>query len=437
MTTPNAPDDAHGMDPQSFPNSPDDRLGAKPGDDLGDRTDDRPDDRGSDRSSDRRDDGSRDGSGDGIGDEIDDDIDHRFGEVIGDDFTETVDEAALRAMMQEAVSGLHGSPDALDHLRRAIPIRRQRRRQALVGAAAVLLLAGMAVPALLRATGTGHGADTTAASTAKSHTGAPGEDGHTSAWGASSGPAGHPSAGPGQGPKQQQHPTGGADGPSSRPTRPSDTVVPVPECSGSQLGQGASNADAPDSGGRVYGWFRVANVSDTACTVPSDGVVNAVAQGAADSSRIQIVDHTAGDAATGLPSAPSSGPVVLKPGEDYEVAFAWVPASDGTGGCPVAPTTPPTTPTPSPTPTDTVGTDPGSADPGSSGGSGSSGTSDNSVSTQLGEDAPVSPASGSVTLNHTPAPGAPVVDGPVIQDACAGTVYTTAAIPEPADTPAS
>lgn len=200
-----------------------------------------------------------------------------------------------------------------------------------------------------------------------------------------------------------------------------------------QLGNGTSKADAPDSGGRVYGWFRLANVSDSPCTVPSGGIVKVVAQGAADPARIQVVGHTQGDAAAGLPSDPSTGPVVLGPGQRYEVAFAWVPDGDGPGGCPTTPTTPPTTPTtpttptPTATPTDTTGADPGGTDPGTVG---------NAASPQLGEDAPASPPPGSVTLNHTPATGSPVIDGPVIPDACAGTIYTTSAIPEAPATPA-
>jgi hypothetical protein len=404
MTIPNAPGEAPDMDPQNSrrapdrPPVPDAHLGEHPAEDLGDRL------------------------GGGLGDPL------------GDGLDEAVDEATLRTLMQNAVSGIHGSPDALDHLRRAIPLRRQRRRQALVGAAAVLLLAGMAVPALLRATGTGQGVDASAASVTGSRTGMPGSDGQTTAWGESGFQAGgQASPGPGAGPTPQLPIPSGTYVPSNQPASSSATVLPAPECSSSQLGQGASKADAPDSGGRVYGWFRVANVSSTACTVPSTGAVQAVAQGGADPSRIQIVDHTAGDAAAGLPTAPVSGPVVLKPGQNYEVAFAWVPASNGPGGCPATPTTPPTTPTPTDTPTDTTGPV-GGTSVGSSGAPSTAG-SGNAPSTQLREDTPTSPAPGSVALNHTPAAGAPVIDGPVIEDACAGTVYTTTPIPEPAATP--
>jgi hypothetical protein len=347
--------------------------------------------------------------------------------LLDDELGETADEAALRLLMQDAVSGLQPAPDALDHLRRAVPARRQRRRQAMVGAAAVVLLAGMAIPALLRATGATGTADTAATGLASAHTGAPDEDGHTSAWGDSGVSTGEPPPGrPGDVPTTPPLTPGPGTDPANPPVSTSGTLVAVPDCSSTHLGQGTSQAETPDSNGQVYGWFRVTNVSDLACAVPNAGVVQAFAQGAADPSKIQVVDHTDGDAATGLPAA-TAGPVVLNPGDDYEVAFAFVPVSDGNSGCPVTPTPTPTTPTPTDSPTES---------PATTGGS-DSGTSGNSASTQLGNDAPASPDPGSITLSHTPAAGAPVVDGPVIQGACAGTVYTTTAIPEAAATPAS
>lgn len=406
MTTPDAPDDAHGMDQQNTSHSQDSQ--------------DSPDPPGTPDA------GTRSGAkADSAGGEP-------FGAAPGapldDVFGESMDELALRALMRDAVRGLEASPDALDHLRRAIPARRQHRRQALAGAAAALLLAGMAVPALMRATNTSNTSSAAPVGVASAHAAVPDEDGHTHGWGVSSGPSGHASPEPGGGPKQQPPTTGATVGPSTAAISPTDTDVPViPDCAGTQLGQGASQADAPDADGLVYGWFRVANVSDTACTVPSGGVVQAVAQGSADASRIQVVDHSAGDAATGLPATTSSGPIVLKPGEDYEVAFAWVPAADGPGGCPT-PTTPPTTPTPTDTPTD-PGTSPGTGD--------STGSTGSEVPQSGTDDTPVTPDPGSVVLNHTPAAGAPVVDGPVIQGACAGTVYTTTAMPAPTDTSGS
>jgi hypothetical protein len=337
---------------------------------------------------------------------------------------ESADEEGLRAMMRAAVRDIQASPDALEHLRRAIPVRRQRRRQAMVGAAAALVLAGMAIPALVRAAGSPGGTAAAPASVASSKAVPPGEDGHTRA---SGGPSGQTSPWPG-GEATKHVPTAAAGGStSSTPATPSGKATPAPDCSSKQLGKGASSAASPDPSGRVYGWFRVANVSDAPCTVPSGGVVNAVAQGSADPSRIQVVEHTAGDPAPDLPTSSSSGPLVLSPGQDYEVAFAWVPADSSTGGC--APTTtPPASPTPTATATTPDGSDAGTT------GSGSASTAD---APQSGSDSPSTPPSGSVVLNHTPAPGAPEVDGPVIQHACAGTVYTTSALPDPSGTSGS
>jgi hypothetical protein len=351
---------------------------------------------------------------------------------------ETADEEALRALMRDAVSDLQGSPDALEYLRRAVPQRRQRRRQAMVGAAATLVLAVVAIPALVHAAGSGSDPATTAAGVRPTATDGLGEDGHAQLPGR---PTWQTSAGPDSSPGKP-HPSTGSGGPALPPTTPTTTGAPVPDCTGDQLGQGASSADSPDGDGTVYGWFRLSNVSDTPCTVPSGGLVQALAQGDADPSRIQVVTHTAGDAAAALPT--TAGPVVLKPGEDYKVDFAWVPSGDGPGGCTV-PTTPPTTPTPSDTPTAGGGTDAGTgttagggtgtgADTGSANSADAAGAAD--TPPDSGSD-PTTPASGSIALNHTPAAGAPVVAGPVIQNVCAGTVYTAAPIADAGAAPAS
>ncbi|MYS76743.1 hypothetical protein GTY88_40920, partial [Streptomyces sp. SID5926] len=77
------------------------------------------------------------------------------------------DEAALRAMMQRAVREMEPSDGTLEHLRRAVPARRARKRQALVGAAAAALFLGTAVPALVHVSNaTGAGADPSVAGNA-------------------------------------------------------------------------------------------------------------------------------------------------------------------------------------------------------------------------------------------------------------------------------
>ncbi|WP_433890540.1 hypothetical protein [Streptomyces sp. CA-111067] len=350
---------------------------------------------------------------------------------------ESFDEAAVRALMRDAVRSIEPSAAALDYLQRAVPARRQHRRQALAGAVAAVLLVGMAVPALMRVAGHESRTSASAVSTASSQ--APTLGGHSGSAGGSNGSVGVPGKSPGvpdgsgstsQAPPQAGH--GGTYDPPGTSSSHTSGHNPVPAdaplCAGSQLGQGASDVQAPDSGGKVYGWFRVANVSSTPCKVPNGGQVDAVAHGAADASKIAVVDHTAGDPAAGLPSSDPDQPIVLGPGEDYEVAFAWVPADTGPGGCPV-PTTPPDTPTPTDTPT----ADPGSADPG---GAAAPGTDSSDLAPQLLMDETPDPSvpQASVALNHTAVPGAPTVDGPVIQDACAGTIYTATVPPAPTDT---
>jgi hypothetical protein len=162
--------------------------------------------------------------------------------------------------------------------------------------------------------------------------------------------------------------------------------------------------------------------------VPSGGLVQAVAEGSADPTRILVREHGPSDPATGLPSPTPTGPLVLAPGGRYELDFAWVPASDGPGGCP-ATTTPPASPTPTDTPTGS--TDSASAVPGPGPGSSSGSTAGPSEpNTQV----PAPTTVGSVALNHRPAAGGPVIPGPIIHDVCAGTVYTTMPMPAPAGT---
>ncbi|NJP42807.1 hypothetical protein [Actinacidiphila epipremni] len=337
---------------------------------------------------------------------------------------ESAQEEALRDLFHAAVSGLSPAPEALDQLRRAVPARRQHRRQALAGSVAALLLFGAAVPALVHAANTRGSAAAAPAGMAGTHAAHPDEDGRMDSWGATGDPGqdrdGQDDDGSGQHSAAQ-----GGDDPSALPTSPG--VLPpqaAPACSSSQLGRGSSNAGVPDGAGRVYGWFRVANVSASPCAVPpGPGTVDVIAEGPADPSQISVVNHTAGDPASGLPTPPDDEPLILAPGQTYEVAFAWVPAATGPGGCP-PPTTPPTTPSATPTPTDTGVPAPGGTSaaenpmapdspPGGPPGGPSSGT--------------VQPAA--ISLTHTPAAGAPLIVGPTLQGACAGTVYTTSPIP--------
>ncbi|MCZ0994277.1 DUF4232 domain-containing protein [Streptomyces noursei] len=120
--------------------------------------------------------------------------------------------------------------------------------------------------------------------------------------------------------------------------------VTSPVCGRDQLGKGTGTVRPADASGRVYGAFRVVNTSDSACSVEGGGTVDLTPQGSTKADKIHVVDHTSGDDATGLPD-PATTPdqLVLKPGQAYEVKFAWIPAAGGgTTGC--------VSPGPSPTP---------------------------------------------------------------------------------------
>ncbi|WP_328223758.1 hypothetical protein OG272_27800 [Streptomyces sp. NBC_00104] len=323
------------------------------------------------------------------------------------------DELLLRNLLHHAVSEIEPKDGTLEHLRRAVPARRARKRQAVVGMAAAALFIGTAIPALVHvsnSTGSdvnpsimGNGSQTQGtAGQSKGQTGGGGSSGGSSGGSKESGKNKDEDKGD-KGKGENSGSTGGAQ---ATPTTAASAL-----CTAAQLGGGAS-VGAPDSSGAVYGTFRVSNVSGTSCTVTGAGGVSTTAQGAADGAKITVANHVAGDVAAGLPD-PSLSPtqLVLAPGAAYEVRFAWVPSEPcpttsggttdgGTGG---------TDPSTEPTPT-------GEATPGT--------TTDgsNSVSTQLfTEDGPVD---GSVLVSHT-AEGGIATFTTAVTNACAGVVYRT------------
>ncbi|MFD4988633.1 hypothetical protein [Streptomyces sp. NPDC058374] len=336
-----------------------------------------------------------------------------------------LEEDDLRRILHGAADGL-GPADTdatLDHLRRAIPARRARKRQAVVGMAAAALFVGTAVPALVHVTSApssdarpsiaGHGEDV------QGGTGGEGERG--------SGDTGSdPGKDRAQAPGAEKEKEGAKDGESAEPgEHPDGSPLPdnaraaaSPVCDSTQLGSTSTTSQPRGADGSLYGTFRVTNVSDRGCTVASSGGVSAVALGAADASRVNVVPHTPGDPATGLPSpiAPASQ-LVLAPGAAYEVKFAWIPSEScpntgsgggdgGNGG------TTPTDPTP--------------PDEGSSGGTDQGSTGPDVQPQLMRSDG--GKADGSVSVTHTADPGAPST-GTTVPDACAGTVYHTAALP--------
>ncbi|WP_405778412.1 hypothetical protein [Streptomyces sp. NBC_00859] len=338
------------------------------------------------------------------------------------------DELALRRMMQGAVSGLDPSDDALDRLRRAVPARRARRRQVVVGTAAAALLVGTAIPAFLHVAGSGDGAKDHPAVAGRGHytpggTGASADgDGGKKGKGSSSGDGGTDGGG-GKKDKPKGAGSGTHGGPGGGGTDPSGrSLGSLPACGAQQLGVTSADTGTPNADGTVYGTFRVSNVSHSQCAVSDAGTVNFQALGAADAARITVVDHTAGDAAGGLPdpSQETSG-LVLAPSQAYEVKFAWVPAETcPTGGG-----------TPDPTPSAGSG---GAGGPEGSGGTGddgpstSDGTSGSDATPQLGSGDGAS--DGSVAVVHEAEPGVPAAEA-TIPNACAGTIYRTGLLTAP------
>ncbi|MDG5801281.1 hypothetical protein P9869_01055 [Streptomyces ossamyceticus] len=322
------------------------------------------------------------------------------------------DELMLRNLLHHAVSEIEPRDGTLDHLRRAVPARRARKRQAVVGMAAAALFIGTAIPALVHvsnSTGSdanpsvvGHGSATHGSEgQSKGQTGGSGSSGGTSGGSKDTGKG----SDKGKGDKGKGSSAGVPGGTEATPTAASAAL-----CTSAQL-SGAASVGSPDSGGAVYGSFRVSNVSGSSCTVAGAGGVSASPQGAADAARITVANHVSGDAATGLPDPSLSlSQVVLEPGAAYEVRFAWVPSEPcpttsggttdgGTGG---------TDPSPDPTPTE--------EDPGATADGGSS------MSTQLVREDGL--ADGSVVISHT-AEGGVGTYSTGVGNACAGTVYRT------------
>jgi hypothetical protein len=274
--------------------------------------------------------------------------------------------------------------------------------------AAAALFIGTAIPALLHVSDvTGSDADPSIAGQASQAQGGTGRgkgpDGGSSG---SAGSAGTPKEAGTGGPKGKEGKDKGASNGATGGANPTTSAQSAPLCTAAQLGRATATVGAPDSTGAVYGTFRVANVSTTTCTVSGGGSVSTAAQGAADPSKISVVNHIAGDAATGLPD-PSQDvtSLVLKPGAAYEVKFAWVPSATcpTTGGG--------SSPSPDPTPTQTTSASSGTTS------NDSSGTSPQLI-TEGGT------ADGSVTVSHTPETGSPA-SATTISNACAGVVYRT------------
>ncbi|MEV8586629.1 hypothetical protein [Streptomyces sp. NPDC051180] len=347
------------------------------------------------------------------------------------------DELALRRLFQGAVSGLEPSAGSLEHLRRAVPARRARKRQAFVGACAAAVLIGTAVPAFVHVASSG---GLSAANPVNAGHGEDAQGGTAAESGGAGGQGSKPPAGsvsPSQGADEGTAGRAAAAGADGGPRQTQDANGSAPPCTADQLGVTGEGADGPNGEGRVHGTFRIANVSAASCVVDGSGVVGFEARGAADPGRISVVRHTSGDGGSGLPDpSQESSSLLLKPNGSYEVRFVWVPSET----CPTTGTTPtptPTTPTEQPTTPPPTEPPPTTANPTptSGGGAGGTGTGPGTgaeagagseagagVAAQLlREDGP---ADGSVVVSHTAEPGGPTASA-VVANACAGTIYRT------------
>ncbi|MGH4036004.1 hypothetical protein ACQB60_44715 [Actinomycetota bacterium Odt1-20B] len=329
------------------------------------------------------------------------------------------DELALRRLLRQSVREIEPNDHALERLQRAVPARRARKRQAVVGVAAAALFIGTAVPALVHVTnsrgGDDHPSIAGAGSSERTHDGSNQGKGEAGTGDKNSG--GHSGSSTskdkkdkkdkGKGDKGKEG--GGTGGATGGPDPQNSEAATSPACEAAQLAGAAPDVGTADANGTVYGTFRISNTSGNTCTVEAAGTVTATAQGAADPTKVTVVDHTAGDAAAGLPDpALETTSLVLKPGAAYEVKFAWVPAKEcpSEGG----------DPSPDPTPSEGGGgTDGGSSAP-------------DGVQTQLVREDGGTPADGSVAVNLTAEAGSPAV-GATVPNACAGTVYKTGVLP--------
>ncbi|MFD7341597.1 hypothetical protein ACFV98_37320 [Streptomyces violascens] len=329
------------------------------------------------------------------------------------------DELALRRLLHDAVDDLMPSEGALDHLRAAVPVRRARKRQAVVGSVAAALLVATAVPAFIHVANTSGSADDRPA--VAGH----GEQTHGSTAGSASGSAdgvqestppsgigsraGTPDS-TGRTPQPSKGTTGatagGATGAGSGPVQANSPV-----CEAGELSVKSASVGRPDSTGKVYGAFRIVNASNKQCAIGGAGKFNVQAQGAANPAKITVVEHAAGDPAPGLPDpSQDTTRLVLKPAAAYEVRFAWVPSD----------TCPKTPPSPDPSPSN--------AGSGSTSGivSPTTATAAGGQTAQLGADGgtPTARADGTVAVTHVAEPGAPSAEAK-IPNACAGTIYKT------------
>ncbi|MCX5211992.1 hypothetical protein OG689_22375 [Kitasatospora sp. NBC_00240] len=365
------------------------------------------------------------------------------GDLAGPGGQLSAEERLVRDLMRRSVAGLQPDGTALARIRSGVPRRRAVRRGVWTGAAAVVLAAAVALPALHYPEGLGLSgpaavgtADVTGTVPSPART-----TGATSAgrptgpysWGGAGGTAG---SWPGS-PSTSSAAGAGGTATGAVSAGPGSGMAPLPECERADLGPGTAQVGAPDAAGAVYGSFTVANTSGRSCVLSGPGTLLVSAVTGFDPALVKVLDHLAGDAATALPDPvgiAAAGPPVLAPKTAYRVQFGWVPGGScpRTGAPPAVPAggaqeqaspaprtaadaasaapTPGVVAAPSPSPT-------------------AGGTSAPSP-TASPTAAPTAPST-SITLAYTPAPAGAGTVTAVIAGACSGTVYRTAPQPAP------
>ncbi|WP_280695426.1 hypothetical protein [Kitasatospora sp. GP82] len=331
-------------------------------------------------------------------------------------------EQQLRMRFHQSVDRVQPDPAALLRIRRAVPRRRARHRNVWTGTAAAVLLVAAAVPTIKGVQNLdlaeGPAAGRTIADAEHHSPDMPSED---TVPGRSHLPRPVSSADRSGSAVPGTEVSSAAASPSPGAVGSPVGVEPAPDCVRTDLGEGSSHLGTADGSGKVYGWFTVLNVSGRSCKLTGPGAVVVSATEGTDPAKVKVVDHTAGDPASGLPApVAGAGPLVLPPKAGYQVRFGWVPdapcPNPGGGASPGAPA-PQTAASAAP---DAAASPAASASP-------STGPSP-SVSPS-----PAAPAS--ITLAHTPQAGDPAAATAKVGGACSGTVYRAAPEAVPAATP--
>ncbi|MDB1086478.1 DUF4232 domain-containing protein [Streptomyces sp. ACA25] len=341
------------------------------------------------------------------------------------------DEDALRQLLRQSVRDIQPSTDSLHHLLHAVPARRRRRQRRMVGAAVSVALFAGGTPVMLHAATGGGSAPQASESSADHGTGGPATDD-----GSGEGPGSHTTGGTPTEPgghdptAETAAPSPGGEG-SQEATAPQerDTLgVAAPRCSRDQLGDVITETEDADEQGRVHGYVRVANTSGETCRIRGADEFSLAPRGRAESAGLQVAGRAENDRPGRLPPADlEQTELILRPGESYEVWFAWVPLRDGeNGGCAADPVA-----TPDP---DTGGSGDAEGDPVSetltdgdgsavSGGSLTSGGSGSGGEGGSGDPGAGEPTG--VVVTYVPAAGEPRATSFTLPGACAGTLHRT------------